>query len=455
MAEELNTGLELDIDLHDDELETQWNNLIKEIIKGNVIPVIGPDFLIADNKNLHTQIIEFLARKLKIGNSPKTFSQLIYDKDFPGKKNKIYRFVNQVVTALGSQKTPNELLVKLLETKRFPFVITTSFTPIVEQVMKNVWDKEPRVLTFKNDPNNDKAIGKGDVRNSKEMAEPTIFYMFGKSCDCDMHPDFVLTDLDMMQFCSCWVSGIGTPPVLTNIIKDRYLLVLGNNYSDWLLRFIWFSLRSNEKLSSSLFVKECEDDELMSFLNRLEVFTQTNPETVVNEIRRRLSEFDREEQVSCSSQDYDTDVFISYSHSDKKTAERLMKVLSDKGLSVWLDNHGGIVEAEYWRAAIVRGIKSCRIFVPLLTTNIEAEFAEEHEYRTEWNIAASRSSKMGNIPFIFPLAEKGFNFYNELTDIPTEFSEINAVWFDLGSDMNSIAEKINKKVETVKSYIKR
>lgn len=454
MEEELNTGLELDIELHDDEMETQWNHLINEIAKGNVIPVIGPDFLIADKINLHTQIIEFLARKLKIEKAPKTFSQLIYDEKFPRKKNKIYHFVNQVVTALGSQKTPNKLLVKLLETKRFPFVITTSFTPIVEQVMKTVWGKEPRVLIFKNDPNNDIAKGKGDVRNAKEITEPTVFYMFGKSCDCEMHPDFVLTDLDMMQFCSCWVSGIGTPPVLSNIIKDKYLLVLGNNYSDWLLRFIWYSLRSNEKLSSSLFVKESSDDELMGFLNRLEVFTQTSPETVVNEIQRRLTEYDEMEQ-DADSFDYNTDVFISYSRRDQMTAESLMNALTKRGLSVWMDNYGGIDDAEYWRAAIVRGIKGCRIFIPLLTSNVEMEFAEEHEYRAEWNIAATRSSKMGNVPFIFPLAEKGFNFYNELTDIPTEFSEINAVWFDRGSDMDSIAEKVSNKVETAKSYTKR
>lgn len=34
----------------------------------------------------------------------------------------------------------------------FPFVITTSFTPIVEQVMRNVWKSDLRFLKFNNNP---------------------------------------------------------------------------------------------------------------------------------------------------------------------------------------------------------------------------------------------------------------------------------------------------------------
>lgn len=34
----------------------------------------------------------------------------------------------------------------------FPFVITTSFTPIVEQAMRNVWESELRFLKFNNNP---------------------------------------------------------------------------------------------------------------------------------------------------------------------------------------------------------------------------------------------------------------------------------------------------------------
>lgn len=450
MENELNLGLDLEFSLADDDLELHWSRLINEIVSGNVIPVIGPDFLIEDSKNLHQQIIDFLARKFNVLSCPTSFSQLIYDDAFPAKsRGKIYKYVDQVVSAI--HKTPNELLVRLLQTKRFPFVITTSFTPIVEQVMTTVYGKAPNVLVFQNNPTQDKVAGIGDILNAQEMAKPTVFYMFGKHCDCDLHHSYVLTDVDMMQYCSKWVSGVGTPTALTNIIQDKYLLLLGNNYSDWLLRFIWYSLRSNEKLSSSLFVKDQSDEALLAFLNRLEVFTQTDSSIVVSEIERRLEIF----QTAASKRvanDYSLDVFLSYSHKDIATAVKLIKALSNQGLSVWMDNEGGIQDAENWRLAIAKGIKSCCIFVPMLTSTIESEITEEHEYRTEWRIAAQRASNIGNIPYIFPVAEKGFNFYNELTNIPTEISEKNAVWYTPGDDFDNLALRIKEKVEQVKNY---
>jgi len=442
--------------LVDEALETAWESLINEILKGNVIPVIGPDFLMDDEKNIHEQIVDLLARSLNIKSdpAPTTFSQLIYHRSFPNiKKNQIYGYVNQAVAYFSKEKQPGTLLKRLLETERFPFVITTSFTPLVEQTMTSVYGKEPKVLIFKNNPSYDETPGLGDIQSARDLKEPTVYYMLGKHCKCDDHPDFVVTELDMMQFCQSWVSGKGTPPVLTNLIKDKYLLFLGNNYSDWLLRFIWFSLRSNDKLKSSLFVKDVQDEELMAFLNRLEVFTQTDSQIVVNEICSRLVQREQKEQMEGNSPiEYSKDVFLSYSRRDKEVAETLTKKLLERGVTVWLDNRGGVEDAERWRNAIARGIKDCRIFVPLLTSHIEEEFAEEHEYRTEWNLAAVRASKMGNVPYIFPLAEKGFDFYNELTNIPNELAEINAVWYEKGTDMESIAEKIQRKVETVKSY---
>lgn len=460
----MNEEIEIDIDLTDDDLEPQWKRLITEILNGNVIPVIGPDFLIADSKNLHEQIVAFLAKKFHVESQPHTFSQLIYDSSFKVKRNKIYNFIDQVINVLYPKehtsesktfKRPNELLEKLLSTKRFPFVITTSFTPVVERVMKDIWGKEPRVLIFKNDPSNDKYAGKGDIVSAKDLEEPTVYYMLGKHCKCDLHPDFVVTDLDMMQFCQRWVSGVSTPPILTNVIKDKYLLVLGNNYSDWLLRFIWYSLRSDDKLKYSLFVEVGKEEALIKFLNRLEVFTQTDPKVVVEEICRRLDIQEKQtlEDIQIQ-QKYTKDVFLSYSRRDSAVALRLMKELSEQGVSVWLDNEGGISDAEKWEAAISRGIKECRIFIPLLTANIEKEFVEEHEYRIEWKKAEIRSLKMGERPFIFPLAEKGFDFYNELTGLPETFKEKNAVWYDTTTDMSSISDRIRKKIETIKELEK-
>jgi hypothetical protein len=57
------SSLEFDVDsvLSDD--NERWDELLDQIMAGNVIPVIGPDFQTADNENFHVQLIEFFASK--------------------------------------------------------------------------------------------------------------------------------------------------------------------------------------------------------------------------------------------------------------------------------------------------------------------------------------------------------------------------------------------------------
>jgi Mor family transcriptional regulator len=258
--------------------------------------------------------------------------------------------------------------------------------------------------------------------------------------------------MDMMEFCKAWLAGIKTPRVLTEAIRRRYLLVLGNNYSDWLYRFICFSLNNNmEGMRTMLMVNQHYEDDapLIQFLHRLETFIQRDPVQVVAEIESRIN---KREQASNGNHDnatYKNDVFLSYSRKDEELVRRLYAMLSAQGLRVWYDRHD-IGEGDNWRQAIMAGIHDSRIFVPLLTTNVEQEIMEEHEYRAEWKEAANMAARMGGRTFIVPLAEKGFDFYNQLTDVPAEFQERNATWFDISTDLGQVADVIEQKVNEVK-----
>lgn len=455
MNTELNNAIDFDFDdalLSED--EDRWEELLDEIMDGNVIPVIGADFQIAEDKNFHAQLIDLFAKKFGVNSNPQTFSQLMYDKDFLNATKKpdvIYKLINQVLSKV--KKRPSDLLLKLLGTKKFPFVITTSFTPVVENAMKQIWGEDNvNILQFRNDPSRDLKPGDGDVQNLKQMSNPSVFYMFGKYSEEKNR--YVVSDVDMMEFCKSWLANLKTPRVLTEAIKSRYLLVLGNNYSDWLFRFICYSLRSSaEGLRSSLLVSSQidEDDPLIQFLNRLETFIQKDPEYVVTEIERRITQREEQNKTEITkAMGYKTDVFLSYSRNDETSVKKLYDILSNRGLRVWYDRND-IKEADNWRQAIIGGIRSSRIFVPILTSNIENEIMEIHEYRTEWKEAAAISNKIGGRTFIVPVAEKGFDFYNELTDVPPEFSERNAIWFDISSDFDAIADVIEKKVEEIKS----
>ena len=443
---ENNPFLNVDINFSTSVDEIRWEQFITEIYNGNVIPVIGSGFLMEPGQNIHDQLLDLFVKKCGITTKVHSFSQLVYDSHFPqpmGLKrgDYIYEMINN---ALQQVKLPaSQLLYRLLATKKFPFVITTSFTPIVENVMREIYG-DVRVLQFKNNPMEDMKIDIGDVANAKELEQPTVYYMFGKH-SIEPH-SYVVTDWDMINFCRSWLTGHGTPKTLHNLIKSHHLLMLGNNYSDWLFRFIISAMYyTKEDMSSSLLVDPSSDDLLLDFLKRLEFFIQSDPQAAVSELIKRIEQRDS----MPAPEQYQTDVFLSYSRSDKMIVQKLYKELTNMGLSVWMDD-GGIPEFAAWKQEMLAAISASRVFVPILSLDIEKEYATPHEYRTEWEEAVTISKKLGGRDFILPIAEIGFGFYNPLTKIPDEFKDKNAALFSRDSDFRQIAESIYNKVQEVK-----
>lgn len=443
--------------------ERKWDAFITAIMEGRVIPVIGPDFLTeAANDSMgnpefvnhHQQLIDVLASACDIEEELKTFSQLIHNRLFRNaideNREAIYSLLTEVLDQLIEQKhlRPNHLLVKLLKTRLFPFVITTSFSPVVELIMKEAWPEcDVRVLQFRNDSKRDLMLGVGDISDEKDLAVPTVYYMFGKYSN---EPNrYVVSDLDMMDFCKSWLSGGSkVPRVLFEALKKRYLLVLGNNYSDWLFRFIWYAIRNTpDMMRSSMILNESIEPSLLRFLEQVQTFIERNPSYVIDEIERRVGERRQVSKEFMNKEENEAvDVFLSYSRRDVEITMKIADALRKRGLKVWYDIEA-IPEGENWRTHIKRGISGSKLFIPVLTANIEQEYAEPHEYREEWRLAAELARKMGGRKFIWPLVEKGFDFYSFETDVPIEFSEKNASWFDSNVSFDDFAEKIKSEID--------
>lgn len=193
---------EFDDLIFDDNIEEPfWDMLIEKIIDGNVIPVIGPEMLTLNGSDINTYLINGIGRKLSMKKLPNTFSELVYAPEYKnayGNKNRIYF---QVANIFAKRKFPaNPLLMRFLSIRQFPFVITTSFTPIVEDAMREIWKDELRVLRFNNNPKEN-----DDIRTGADLRKPTIYYMFGKVCDGVRK--YVLTDTDMLDYVASWLSN--------------------------------------------------------------------------------------------------------------------------------------------------------------------------------------------------------------------------------------------------------
>jgi formylglycine-generating enzyme required for sulfatase activity len=94
-------------------------------------------------------------------------------------------------------------------------------------------------------------------------------------------------------------------------------------------------------------------------------------------------------------------VFLSYASQDAEAARRIAAALRRGGIEVWLDQsqlRGG----EAWDASIRRQIKSCKLFLAVISAHTQAR--EEGYFRREWNLAVARTLDMAeDTAFLLPV----------------------------------------------------
>ena len=94
-------------------------------------------------------------------------------------------------------------------------------------------------------------------------------------------------------------------------------------------------------------------------------------------------------------------VFLSYASEDTAAAQRISAALRAVDVEVWFDQselRGG----DAWDAAIRTQIKSCALFVPVISSHTRARI--EGYFRLEWKLAVDRSHLMAaERPFLIPV----------------------------------------------------
>jgi TolB-like protein/tetratricopeptide (TPR) repeat protein len=95
-------------------------------------------------------------------------------------------------------------------------------------------------------------------------------------------------------------------------------------------------------------------------------------------------------------------VFLSYASEDAPAAQRICAALRGAGIEVWFDQselRGG----DAWDAAIRKQIRSCALFIPIISANAHAR--TEGYFRLEWKLAVDRSHLLApDQAFMVPVA---------------------------------------------------
>lgn len=266
----------------------------------------------------------------------------------------------------------------------------------------------------------------------QSLAESTVYHVLGKSSQVG---DYVVWEDDMLDF----ILGLHSHmPILPNLSRDladpqTHYLILGLNFSDWLVRFFLRTARQSrltDGFSRIDYIAETEDpagttDGMVMFFGtvdrKIQVIT-CDPRDFVHELADRwTSRFSGRQSTARAPVPRRVDdtneirsVFISYAREDELAARSLKEGLESKGLRVWFDRERLQNGTNYENALEDAVREQCWLFIAVVSRTTESE--REAYFHLERNWAAKRAESWSDF-------DRG-EFYHPVVIDETRFEAI-------------------------------
>ena len=176
-----------------------------------------------------------------------------------------YAAIRNIV--LNTQIAPPKPLLQLAEIRHFNFFVTTTFDLLLEKAIDTVrFGGRSETVTIAYSPNNVK-----DLECARESLDrPTVYHLLGKLSSA---PAYVICDEDLLEFLFALQSEPRRPQRLFDELEENHLLMLGENFSDWLARF-FLRAAKDHRLSDWREVVEILADSWTRCDNNLTLFLQ-------------------------------------------------------------------------------------------------------------------------------------------------------------------------------------
>ncbi len=404
--------------------DRSWDQLLRAIDQEKVVLVIGDKLLrvkIGDKSYTMKQyVLKRMAEELEVDYTPELdFYDLSYEvklKEWRQKQSNPYNETTYILEDLPRKSYDTDLLRKLLSIDKFKLVLTTGFDDIALTLMQEIYGKD-NVASYSYE------------KNSNRPDIPTYFnkylhyHLFGKA---DPTPNsFVLTEDDLLDFIHSWMDQNYRPQQLSYKLGDRYLLVIGCDYPNWLFRFFFHSLKhsisqinaSGGSISGTLADNNLEP-ELISFLQRMEANVHEDAENFIEELSARWTKYKsthgttmpqgNDLQAEQGQPSTPAEAFISYASEDYETAKEIASTFEELGLHVWFDKKALEPGDEYERL-IRQRIQECPLFIPVLSPQT-AKVGGPRFYRKEWKWASDMSQQYFGTGrnYIMPVVIEGY-----------------------------------------------
>lgn len=424
--------------------ERSWERLLKSIEDGLVVPVLGPQVLIRQNGDsmqaqIARQLVEFygddsgsdtlppfrelnaVVARLKQNHPIQDLYGDIHDaieKLMPKNAADIPQSVKQIATIthfrLFVTLTPDDLLARSLRTRcAVNEIIHSPYLPTSEGSDLPIdWLSHP--------------------------GEVYLLYLFGKSRPAPM---FAIHDEDLLEYVHNIIArGSHVPVKFFDELQQRNLLLIGCNFPEWLSRF-FLRLTNQKRLSDTQrkrewLVEALQPEEgliyfLKSYSASTEVLSDISPAAFIAELHQRwLARNGAAPEIGATPAQAEiiprnTLFFVSYCRApDLPAATKLVESLKSVGVAeneIWFDK-SEIEPGQEFRERILDGIRSCRYFVPLISS--AADQLDEKFFRREWNEAIDRNKSIQGRTFVVPIIVDHAYDPESYVRVPREWKDI-------------------------------
>jgi hypothetical protein len=400
-----------------------WDNLLDYIQDRTVVPVIGSELVTVREGEQDVPLDGWLARRLAadlglpIAELPKGFALndvVSMHQRLRGDRVELYAQIQRMLrnTAL----TPPEPLLALASIPGFDLFVSLTFDSLLADALGAARTGGPRAEQIAYSPStvHDLACPKAELR------QPVVFHLLGRA---SASPDYAICDEDLLEFLHGLQDRQRQPKTLFDELRGNHLLILGCSFGDWLARFFLRTARSLELSQKrrrwDVLAGDhmAQDSGLVLFLESYSSDTRMIPLTaadLVTELARRWHAAHPTAAPSAGPAGQAAGktvppgaIFVSYASEDLEASSRLADGLCAAGLEVWFDKNA-LQMGDDWARSILRGIKGCSLFLPVISRHSLSEANRRRYFWREWMEADDFARGMApNEPFIIPVVIDG------------------------------------------------
>jgi TIR domain-containing protein/SIR2-like protein len=383
-----------------------WDDLLALIEEGKIIPVIGEHAVTTapDDAPLYPWLAQRLANSLDISSERLHYNPSLNDVVSEwlrrgGERTKIYPLLHRILRE--EPPSPGSALRDLAAVSDFNLFITTTFDRLLERTLNQdrfAGQERTQVRAF-----SPRSWEKDLPARKRELSVPTVYHIFGRA---SVAPDFVAWEEDALEFVCAFHEQLGVMERLAQDLKEYGLLMLGLNFSDWLLRF-FLQITKQTRLSWPRSVGEylvegpsaLPESMVLFFgaIGRSMRVISMEPVSFAAELAHRWRQR-RPDLIGARATvlPLPTDmphgaIFLSYDRRDQNAVVRLKSALEQAGCVVWYDRER-LKPGDYWLDKLEQEIlERCSLFVSVISKNTET--VQAAYFHRERALAAQRTQQ--------------------------------------------------------------